>query len=466
MQILKPILTDETGQELVEAIKNQTTSVVNALKNGGTGGGGGGIATTSFWEGKEVVWNGDSISYGSWLTNPTTEAYPYQVAEALGMNIHNYAIGGSSAAKPIGSFEKYYWDYSTWQADISAGKVDVTKKYLVKDFNNSAKPCRIYEYKSGKWTPNEETGGWALVERVDEHITLHPNADLTVIAIGTNDFYGSRDFGSVYEASYRGLDNLEGDVNLLNKGKNLGYGYRMSATTDDGKYEPFMPDPNGSAYDPLLFSFQHVPVTGNTLYATSHRALRTWFLDANKQPISTINLATDDAWKGFTTPNNTAFINISFKDNDENNFPTPETVALYDLSGGSQADLVDQVTKSTFCGALHTICRKLLNAYKGKDKDFVFITPIKRYQTNTWDCKYPEDKNSQGKTLKDYVDAIIEICEYYSIPVIDLYRISGMNPHIDTSLFGDTDGKAVHPNLAGHQRMASFVKAYLEALRK
>lgn len=427
--------------------------------------GGSSGAAGSYWTGKELVWNGDSISYGSWLDNPTTEAYPYQVANALGMSISNYAIGGSSAAKPVGSFDEYYWDYAQWQADISAGKVDITKKYLVKDYNDAAKPCRIYVYSGNEWTTNSESGGWALVDRVDEHITLHPDADLTVIAIGTNDFYSNRAFGSVSEATYRGLDSLEGEVNLLKKGNNLGYGYRMASTVDDGKYEPFMPDPNGSAYDPLLFCFQHVPVEANHQYATSHRALRTWFLDANKQPVSTVVLSTDDAWKGFTTPAGAAFMNISFKNDDVSSFPTPDTAALYDLSGDSSDALVEEVTKSTYCGALHTICRKLLNAYKGKNKDFVFVTAIKRYQTNTWECKYPEDANAQGKTLKDYVDAMIEICGYYSIPVIDLYRISGLNPHIDTSLFADTDGKAVHPNLEGHQRMAAIVTGYLKSIR-
>ena len=112
----------------------------------------------------------------------------------------------------------------------------------------------------------------------------------------------------------------------------------------------------------------------------------------------------------------------------------------------------------------HTICKYLLTNYK--NKDIFFITPIKRYQPGTNGCKYPEDKNKLGYTLKDYSDAIIEICSYYSIPVIDFYSISGLNPHIDTSLFGDTDGKAVHPNEAGHERMASLVVAYLQSLRK
>ena len=89
------------------------------------------------------------------------------------------------------------------------------------------------------------------------------------------------------------------------------------------------------------------------------------------------------------------------------------------------------------------------------NKQLFFVTPIKMYQTNVWSCNTPYAKNSLGKSLKDYSDIIKEVCEYYSIPVIDMFSLSGMNPTMEWSLFADTDGKHVHPNAAGHQRMAS-----------
>ena len=52
----------------------------------------------SYWYGKKMVCNGDSIPAGSCLSS-VTEAFPYLVAEQLGMSLVNYAIGGTVVAK-------------------------------------------------------------------------------------------------------------------------------------------------------------------------------------------------------------------------------------------------------------------------------------------------------------------------------------------------------------------------------
>jgi lysophospholipase L1-like esterase len=118
----------------------------------------------------------------------------------------------------------------------------------------------------------------------------------------------------------------------------------------------------------------------------------------------------------------------------------------------------------TFCDGLHKMCRTLLNKYK--NKDIIILIPIKRVQETHWSCVYPEDTNKYGKTLNDYREALIECCEYYSIPYIDLYTLSGLNPHIDPSLFGDTDGRAVHPNAEGHRKMAAVIVAQMESMKR
>jgi lysophospholipase L1-like esterase len=120
----------------------------------------------------------------------------------------------------------------------------------------------------------------------------------------------------------------------------------------------------------------------------------------------------------------------------------------------------------TFCDGLHKLCRYLCDTYK--DKDIIFLTPIKRKQPKgtsggTWDCLDPDATNAEGKTLMDYRDAIIEACEYYSIPYIDMYTLSGLDPHTDPSLFADTDGRAVHPNEEGHR---IFADALIEQMLK
>ena len=401
----------------------------------------------SYWFGKKMIWNGDSISYGSWLASPATDAYPYLVGNVLGMDTHNFAIGGSYAAKPKGSFEKYYWDYDEWMKAIENGDLDTSKKYLVKDYVNSKKPCRIYYFDGSQWKANSETGGWALVERVKEMVAIHPDADVIGIAIGTNDFYtGACPFGEIDAASYRNLEELRKQM-TFNKSVNL---VELGESIADMK---LLKAEYTLAESSDFYVVLDIPITSGKKYQAAS-GYRSWFLDSEKQPLSTINLKDQDHI--FTAPAGAHYISISFSGEIGSG-----AVFQENETDGSISEEEMTLTHSTFCGAIHTICKYLLDNYK--NKDIVFITPIKRYQG--W-CKYPEDKNSLGYTLKDYSDAIIEICSYYSIPVIDFYSTSGLNPHIDTSLFGDTDGKAVHPNEEGHRRMASLVIGYLQNLRQ
>lgn len=394
----------------------------------------------NYWSGKKMVWNGDSISYGSWLSSPTKDAYPYLVGNALGMDVYNFAIGGSYAAKPKGAFETFYWDYNKWQQDVAAGLVDTSKKYLVKDYNNSAKPCRIYYYDGKTWKANSETGGWAIVERMKEMVALHPDADLIGIAVGTNDFYTSAcPFGSVEEAIDERIEELrqryeyDESVNMIELGE-MHAGMKLLATsytTDEA---------------PEYTVCKDIPIVPGCEYRVKG-GYRSWFLDADKTALSTVNLK-DQSFR-FVAPEGARYISITLSGDISNAYVH-----------GAISDVEKDLTHSTFCGALHTICKYLQSSYEGKD--IVFVTPIERYQS--W-CNKPETPNSLGYTLKDYTNAIIEICSYYSIPVIDFYRTVGVNPHVDKSLFGDTDGKYVHPNEEGHRIMASVVIDYLKEYR-
>ncbi len=116
-------------------------------------------------------------------------------------------------------------------------------------------------------------------------------------------------------------------------------------------------------------------------------------------------------------------------------------------------------TEDTFCGALHLLMEKLINRYPAAM--IVFMTPLHRLS---------EDNNVANElgirangTLKRYVDAIIEAAAYYGIPVLDLYRTSGMQPRIPViqELYMP-DG--LHPNDAGHARLAARVEGFLKSL--
>lgn len=116
-------------------------------------------------------------------------------------------------------------------------------------------------------------------------------------------------------------------------------------------------------------------------------------------------------------------------------------------------------TNNTFYGALHNTCLALLEKYKGKQ--IIFCTPIKR-------CQSPyttiESKNDYNLTLKDYGNIIKEVCDYYSIPIIDLYSISGLNPHIQSQL-SYFDNYKTHPLQEGHNTLGSVVASAIRGIR-
>lgn len=65
--------------------------------------------------------------------------------------------------------------------------------------------------------------------------------------------------------------------------------------------------------------------------------------------------------------------------------------------------------------------------------------------------------------MSDYVDAIQHVAMYYGIPVLDMFRVSGIQPAIPVQreLFMP-DG--LHPNEAGHIRIAEKLIAFLQSL--
>ena len=107
----------------------------------------------------------------------------------------------------------------------------------------------------------------------------------------------------------------------------------------------------------------------------------------------------------------------------------------------------------TFYGALHLLCEGLVKKYTGKP--IVFLTPLHRLN---------EDQIDQnGHILKEYVNAIKEVATYYSLPVLDLFAVSGMQPAIEevkTALMPD----GLHPSSKGHAILADRIKNFLLSL--
>lgn len=108
-------------------------------------------------------------------------------------------------------------------------------------------------------------------------------------------------------------------------------------------------------------------------------------------------------------------------------------------------------TPDTFCGAMHTLCRRLAERFP--DSLIVFMTPLHRLH---------EEGYAPGRRdLGSYVQAIRDICAWYAFPVLDLYATYGVNPDIQV-LMERFMPDGLHPNAAGHRMLAEDIAAFLK----
>jgi len=115
-------------------------------------------------------------------------------------------------------------------------------------------------------------------------------------------------------------------------------------------------------------------------------------------------------------------------------------------------------TKDTFCGALHELYRSLLEKYP--EAVIVVLTPLHRLLE---DSHQGDGSKAYGPLLQEYVENIRRAAEYYSLPLLDLYALSGMQPAVDV-IREKFMPDGLHPNDAGHVILADRIGAFLEAL--
>ncbi|MBP5665473.1 MAG: SGNH/GDSL hydrolase family protein [Clostridia bacterium] len=111
----------------------------------------------------------------------------------------------------------------------------------------------------------------------------------------------------------------------------------------------------------------------------------------------------------------------------------------------------------TFCGAMNVLIKKLVRLFP--DAEIVIMTPLHRLSENV-------TTNELGlpcRVLKEYVDMEKKYAEYYALPVLDLWGMSGIQPADDVlreRFLPDT----LHPNDRGHERIADRIISLLKAL--
>jgi lysophospholipase L1-like esterase len=107
----------------------------------------------------------------------------------------------------------------------------------------------------------------------------------------------------------------------------------------------------------------------------------------------------------------------------------------------------------TFYGAYQGLIEHILHNYS---KQIVLLTPLERNKDGYDNHSF----NKVGHQLKDYVDAIKELGEMYSLPVCDLYTNSGFT-HETLSIY-TWDG--LHPNDVGYKKMAECICQFINKL--
>ncbi|MEM5770148.1 MAG: SGNH/GDSL hydrolase family protein, partial [Bacillota bacterium] len=129
--------------------------------------------------------------------------------------------------------------------------------------------------------------------------------------------------------------------------------------------------------------------------------------------------------------------------------------------GGGDLGDISSTALTTFYGALKSIAVYLLTNYPTATN--VFITPIKcgGYVSGvtglTW---YYDTPNAGGHVLADYANAIKEVGAKYSIPVLDLFSLSG----IETTNINYMTSDKLHPGTIGYQRIATLMANFFSSL--
>lgn len=115
-------------------------------------------------------------------------------------------------------------------------------------------------------------------------------------------------------------------------------------------------------------------------------------------------------------------------------------------------------TPYTFYGALHCLYTALTEKYP--DVPVVILTPLHRWNE---DSPKGDNKPAPVGTLKEYVNIIREVAEYYSLPVLDLFKESGLQPKIPV-IQQKYVPDGLHPNDAGNEILAHKIARFLEML--
>ena len=124
-----------------------------------------------------------------------------------------------------------------------------------------------------------------------------------------------------------------------------------------------------------------------------------------------------------------------------------------DFCAGIEIGKIGDTENNTFYGSLDMLIKGLYSKYNGAE--MFFITPPKIDKLPLGETYTP---NSRGYVLKDYRDAIVRVCDKYSIPVLDLYTYGSMSCYLDSGIYRPDK---LHYSNKGYERIARKIAEFI-----
>ena len=119
---------------------------------------------------------------------------------------------------------------------------------------------------------------------------------------------------------------------------------------------------------------------------------------------------------------------------------------LWTKIGAITDTMSSDLDTTTFYGALESICRQALEKWKSAKIGFVITHKI----NDAW--RTQKQEGAVYLTLEGYYKAIRDVCEKYSIPYLDLSRLSRLNTELEYYKSTYTyNGDGIHPNQLGYE---------------
>ena len=115
---------------------------------------------------------------------------------------------------------------------------------------------------------------------------------------------------------------------------------------------------------------------------------------------------------------------------------------------------------NTICGRINLIIHKIKTLYP--EKQLVMLTPLHRGFAEFGERNVQPDEsysNARGTFIGDVARAITEAGRIWSVPIIDLYALSGLSPTLPeySKYFFNAERDCLHPNERGHERIARTI---------